>query len=74
MKGDQMIGERDIWTVTEARRHFYAIFWAATERPQTVTVRGVPKYVFRPGSASEAKKLKADRVVVVRAIRKSKKR
>jgi hypothetical protein len=68
-----MVGDADIWTATEATRHFYAMFWAATERPQTVTVRGVPRYVFRPGSASMAKKMKAERVVIVRAIRSRKK-
>lgn len=54
------------WTLTEARRNFYALMNAALNGHQVVTRRGIPSYIFSPASSQERKK--SGTAVVVRAI------
>lgn len=60
------------WTLTEARRNFYALMRAALRGHQVVTRCGVPSYVFSPASLTERKESGA--AVVVRALVNPKKR
>lgn len=64
----------DTWTLTEVRRNFYVLIAAASQKPQTVTRRGVPSYVFRPATSTELRRSKVEYGVTVRAIRRKPKR
>jgi hypothetical protein len=62
------------WTMEQFRENFEDAFWAATQAPQMVTVRGRPSYVLVPESAATAKALKATVAVTLHKLQNPKRK
>jgi prevent-host-death family protein len=50
--------QRGVWSISQAKANFAAFLKAAERKPQTVTVRGVPKVEIRllPGAKKSSQK------------------